>query len=178
MHQKDIERQYDEDLSIDTEALDVEWALQPQLFQKYSRMKALAAKTAKRMHERVKTTRSELVLKAGRGGADLIGVNPTGPNVDAWVRAHPEYRKAKERQIQAEFILDLLDGGVFAFHQRKAALENLVLLMNQEYFAKPKEPRNLPEEIRFSEKAQQALHKAVVEKSKKAAAKRRTVTRA
>jgi len=159
---------YERELTIDTEALDVEWLEQPKLFMKYSRKKAKALLRAKRTHEKLKTIRSELIMQAHSGGKKLIGCTPTGPTVDAWVRAHPDYIEAKEEQITAEFEADILDAAVFAFHQRKAALENLVILHGQQYFAGPRVPRNLTEEYaQAREKARDRAADAAARHDKK-----------
>lgn len=143
---------YEQELTIDTEALDVEWLEQPKLFMKYSRKKARALLDAKKAQERLKTVRSELVMDA-HSGAMGKDVKVTKDSVDAWVRSQSEYVEAKEEQIQMEFEADIYDAAVFAFHQRKAALENLVTLHGQQYFAGPHVPRNLSEEYAKSRNA-------------------------
>jgi len=137
---------FEEDIQIDPNALDVEWLNQSDLFLKYSAASAEADRVAKRAHETVKTIRSELRLEAAEGGEDLIGCKPTTDNVDAWVRTQDTYKKAKEDFHKREYEADILRGAVFAMRQRKDALEALVRLHGQNYFSGPTEPRNLSEE--------------------------------
>lgn len=137
---------FEEDILIDESALDVEWLNQSDLFFKYSAALAEADRIAKRAHENLKTIRSELRLEAAEGGEDLIGTKPTADNVDAWVRIQDTYKKAKEDFHKREYEADILRGAVFAMRQRKDALENLVRLHGQSYFAGPTEPRNLSDE--------------------------------
>jgi len=130
--------EYKQDLKIDTEALEFEWRDQSELFMKYSELSALAKKTAKKIIERTKILRSELILEARQSGEAK-----NASQEEAYYRGKPDYQKAIELQIEAEFEADILDGAVFAFHQRKTALENLVRLAAQSYFATPEVPRDL-----------------------------------
>lgn len=165
--------EFENDVKIDPGQLDVEWLEQSMLFRKYSDLKAEASKAAKMAHEHLKTVRSELRLEAAEGGKELLGVKDTNDNIDAWVRSHPRYKEAKQEQIEAEFEYEMLDGAVFAFHQRKAALENLVSLLNANYFAKPREPRDIEQEYSVVEQARNKTRKRASEKAKRVSRKRR-----
>lgn len=139
---------YEEDLAIDSQALDVEWLKQPQLLMKYSIASAQAEKKAKQAHERVKLVRSELIKKATRNPKKYLdeGVKPTAPNIEAFYREHPDHINAKDELIEAEYQAAIIRSAVFAFNQRRVALEELVRLHGMQYFAGPKEPRDLSKE--------------------------------
>lgn len=140
--------EYEKDLRIDPDNLDLEWLDQPTRFRKYSEMLADADMEVKRAHEKLKTVRSELVLEVNNS-PELAGVKKaTAPVVEAYYRTHEDYVGAKEAWMGAEHEADLLRVAVFAFNQRKAALENLVRLNGQDYFAAPSAPKELGDKMR------------------------------
>ena len=151
---------FDADIEINPQFLDAEWMDQARRYMKYSRAAAKANKRARQSEERVKTIRSELVNKpkqtdAGKNAATL----------EAYYRTNESYKKAKTTWIDSQFEADLLNGAVFAFQNRKSALENLVKLHGQEYFSTPSEPRDLPESAaRFNELKQQSARSKIKER--------------
>jgi hypothetical protein len=141
----DKEINYEDELRINADALDIEWLEHPERFAKYSRLAAIAERKAKRASERVKSFRSELILKANLNPEETLGVGikATDAKIEAYYRNHKEYKLLKEELHEAEYELSILQGAVSAFHQRKASLENLVRLIGLNYNAVPTEPRNL-----------------------------------
>lgn len=143
-------RNYDEDLTIDPDALDVEWLRQPQLYFDYARQSAEAEDALKRAEQSMKVIRSELVLEASDPDSGVLGkgIKPTAPTVEAYYRNHPKHQAAKERFFKASFEAEMLRNAVFAFTQRKVALENMVRLHGSGYFSGPSEPRDIGDEYR------------------------------
>jgi len=141
---------YEKDMYIDVTALDVEWTEQAELTMRYGRLWAEAQAVSDRAEEQVKLTRSELVLKANKNPDDAlgIGIKPTDSKVEAYYRTHEDYLDVKDEAIEASKQLNLISiaKNEIAF-TRKAALENLVILNGQQYFAGPKVPRNLKMEV-------------------------------
>lgn len=125
---------FDEDLSIDALALDLEWIGQPVLFYKYS--EALAR--ARKAKDEAKT--AYIVARAwARKELTDKGQKTTEATVEelaAQTTAMADYQEAC-------YVEDLLDGAVKSMNQRKVALENLVELLKMQYFSSPKEPRDL-----------------------------------
>ena len=154
---------YEEDLRIDPENLDVEWLEQPHVFMKYAEECAHADAEAKRKEEKVKIVRSELVLEINEE-PELLGedVKPTKDNVEAYVRTNKKHKMAKKEYIEAQHRADVLRTTISAFHQRKLALENLVRLQAQGYVAGPTEPRDLGIEY-----GKNAKHRRASERIKK-----------
>ena len=139
---------YEKDLKIDLDALDVEWAEQASLALKYA--KHLTNKKAKvaKLEERKKTKRSELIVEANANPFKLLNKkSPNAGDIEAYYRTNSEYKaiieELLEEQEEAEFV-------ELAFQEiawtRKKELENLVILHGQQYFAGPKIPRNLSQE--------------------------------
>lgn len=139
---------YQEDVIIDVEALDVEWAEQADLFGRYAEQLADANKEVNRLAQKEKVIRSKLILEANSNPSVMgEGIKPTGGNVEAYFRTHEDHIEVKEDLINAIYEQNILEGAVSGMRQRKGSLENLVILHGQHYFAGPVEPRNLNVEI-------------------------------
>ena len=123
---------YEHDLEIDQFNLDREWVQQPNLFMKYSQAAAEADAEVKQLHEKLKVLRSELILESRtEGGAKNANEQ------EAYYRTKPAFKKLKQKLIESEHEAQILQSTVFAFQQRKQALENLVKLHGQQYFSDP-----------------------------------------
>ena len=142
---------YEEDLAIDPDALDVEWLDHPARFMRYAEACAKAKKKLDESHERVKVVRSKLVkrIKEQEGG--------TAQEIEAKYRNSPRHKKAKQAMINAEYQFNVLSNAVSAMHARRSALENLVRLHGQSYFAGPQEPRDLS--LEFGKQAREVRRK-------------------
>jgi hypothetical protein len=141
---------YERDMAIDVTALDVEWTEQAELAMKYGRLWADAQDAASRAEEQVKYVRSKLILKATKHPEDCLGkgINPTDTKVESYYRTHPEYIAAKDDWLDKVNEANLLSiaKNEISF-TRKSALENLVTLHGQQYFASPNVPRNIKEAV-------------------------------
>jgi len=139
---------YERDTRIDVDALDTEWADQADLARKYAKHLTNTKAEVSRLEERKKTKRSELIVKANKNPLELLNKkSPNAGDIEAYYRTDREYI-----QIVKELI-DLQEEAEFeelAFQEiawtRKKALENLVTLHGQQYFAGPKVPRDLSKE--------------------------------
>lgn len=136
---------YEEELTIDPDALDMEWLEQPKLFMKYSKAHADAAATVRELEEKLKVIRSDIILRNQKKGGDI---KTTKDNLEAMYRVDALHEQTKREWVRASHRADILDGAVYAFHQRKAALEHLVILHGQNYFAGPRVPRDLAAVVR------------------------------
>jgi hypothetical protein len=140
---------YIKDMEIDENALDVEWLNQPELARKYGKHLTELNQIMLKADEKVKTIRSELILKANEIDSEQVfnKKKPTMADIEAYYRTQPEYIEAKEAYLKAkeeyEYAEVITNEVRFT---RKNALEQLVLLYNGNYFAGPSVPRNLSEE--------------------------------
>jgi len=136
---------FKDDIRIDQDRLDVEWLRQADLVYEYGEALAEAKDYTRRCHQKVKLTRSELVLKAKKGLAeDIIGVKKPSDSVcEAYYRTHPDYVEAVEDQLQAQKEEDQLQQAMFAIQSRRTSLEHLVRLLQQEYFTGPVDSHDL-----------------------------------
>lgn len=142
----------DNDLPIDVSQLDVEWLSQDTVFRKYGNALADAQKRVKQASEKVKTTRSELILEANEDPSCMgDNVKPTGPNIEAYYRQDKNYKEAKQEFIEAEYERDILDTAKSSAFGRSFALQELTKLALMGWFASPTEPKELKELIRLAE---------------------------
>lgn len=145
---------YEEDIRIDDSALDLEWLEQASLAMKYGRHYAICRKRLTEAEEKIKITRAELIAEAN---ADPVGCcnkdKPNAADIEAYYRNNKRHKEAKENWVTAQFELDMAEIAKNEIsYTRKVALENLVRLHGQQYFAGPKIPRDLNWERQEHEK--------------------------
>lgn len=130
---------YEKDIKIDETALDVEWLHQPRLALKYGMHYAECYKKVQQIEESIKVCRAELTKEAN----EKLD-KPTAPNVESYYRTHPRHIALKQEWIEATYELNIADAAKKEIgNSRKLALENLVRLNGQNYFASPTMPRDL-----------------------------------
>jgi hypothetical protein len=136
---------YEKDMRIDESSLDVEWLEQAELAIKYGQIWAEAHKKLLEADEKIKIIKAELIKKVNKNPKDTIGKDkPTDSDKEAYYRTHPQHIKAVQEFIDAQYEYDMV--GVAkneVSFTRKSALENLVTLFGQSYFAGPSVPRNI-----------------------------------
>lgn len=160
---------YERDISIDESALDVEWLEQAQLGLKYGRFIARLHKKVTLADEKKKTVRSELIMEANKFPVKCCGKDkPNAADIEAYYRNHPDYKEAVQNLIDAQYEAEY---GEVAKNEicwtRKAALENLVKLHGQMYFAGPKVPRDLSKEFETRKKQELSNEKVTMKRKEK-----------
>lgn len=143
---KEPEFDYDSDMEIDLNYLHLECQNHSVLFIKYAREAARTKREASFAEEKVKTKRSQLI-KAANEDPDTVlgkGIKATAPNVEAYYRNDPEYKRLKKEWIEAVYHSDIATNCVFGMQGRKSMLELEVKLHGQQYYSTP-EVENLSE---------------------------------
>jgi hypothetical protein len=159
---------YENDIRIDETALDVEWLEQPSLMMKYTNHQATTAKAEEEAKEELELVKAELD-KAIRSNPDRYDIDKiTEAVVIATITIHKDYQKASTAVIEAKYENNIAKGAVKAFDARKDALENLVRLHGQQYFAGPKVPRDLSFEAqqKHNQKKSDSVVKTMTRKNK------------
>ncbi len=134
---------YEQDIQIDESALDVEWLEQARKMMVYTRKQAETQRDEELAREAYELLEAELDKKI-RTSPSQYGIEKiTESAVKSAIATDEEYIEAKQAHIEAKFQNNIAKGAVKAFEQRKEALENLVRLNGQNYFAGPKVPRDL-----------------------------------
>jgi hypothetical protein len=149
------------DKVIDPDALDIAWIEQSDLYYKYSEAynSALEKKNElkleiERYKENVDIIKAELDLMIRKAPEEfnLTGKVTEGA-ISSTILTHKDYQSAVEEYYgirkdfnEAQHEANQLYSCVATMEQRKTALENLVRLLNQQYFSTPDEPRDLAHE--------------------------------
>jgi len=145
---------YERDIRIDETALDVEWLEQASLAIRYGRYWVDCKRRLIEAEEKMKVIRAELVKRANSDPMKFCNKDkPNAADIEAYYRNHPRHKAAKEEWITAQYEADMAEiaKNEISF-TRKVALENLVKLHGQQYFAGPKIPRDLAWERKESQK--------------------------
>lgn len=136
---------YEQDIRIDETALDVEWLEQASLALKYGRHWAIRKRRLTEAEEKIKVIRAELIAEANADPVKCCKKDkPNAADIEAYYRNHTRHKEAKDEWVKAQYELDMAEiaKNEISF-TRKAALENLVRLHGQQYFAGPSIPRDL-----------------------------------
>lgn len=142
-----MELNYETDIEIDGQSLDKEWLTQPSLFMRYSRELADAKERMSRASEKLDITKAD----AGNAAREKFAAENIKTTVDMVRDAAQKDKNVKadtDALIKAEHEVNILTSAVRAFDHRKAALEGLVTLHGQNYFAGPSVPHDIGREFR------------------------------
>lgn len=138
--------EFERDLQIDIENLDVEATLQPELFFKYATMAKEARENFDMAKMGLSVIEAELARKVREEPRAFGVAKITEASIKEAVLVHPRYRAAYENMVQTKSEADLLNKAQEAMDQRKRMLELLVQLHGREYFAGPSVPHT-PEQF-------------------------------
>jgi hypothetical protein len=135
---------YEKDMQIDESALDVEWLDQASLMMKYARNAANTRRDMDQAKEALDYVKARLDSEI-RTDPDKFGITAkvTEATILNTILNQQDYKNANTRFIEAKYEADIAQGAVRAVDARKDALENLVRLHGQQYFAGPKVQRDL-----------------------------------
>jgi hypothetical protein len=136
---------YKKDLEIDPDAIDIEWLGQAELAMRYVKHYSECRKRLTLAEEKIKIIRAELIQKANSDPMRYCKKDkPNAADIEAYYRNHPSHKAAKDEWVEAQYEFTMAEGAKNEFSfTRKAALEALVTLHGQQYFAGPSIPRNL-----------------------------------
>lgn len=137
------ETNYESDISINPESLDVEWTRQAQTFFKYAELTAKARDVMDRAKERLDVLMADLGLKIRSNPAAHRLEKVTEGAIQSTIMLKSEYTEATKKLADLRYEYEVLSAAVRALDQKKSALENLVRLQGQNYFAGPSVPRDV-----------------------------------
>ena len=152
---------YEADIKIEEGCLDVEWIGQAELMLKYGKHAAEMKRNLDRAKEKLELTKSELDRAVRTSPEDFDLEKVTDKAIDALIPTLQEYKEASKEYLNAKFESDVAFAAVKSFEQRKDALENLVRLHGQQYFAGPKIPRDLQSEVEKRENRTREVNKKI-----------------
>ena len=136
---------YENDIQIRQDELEMEWLDQPSLMFKYAKNAAEMRRLLDLSKEKLDLAKAE-IDKEIRTNPEKFGIEKITETVVAnSMLATFKYKKANEEFLNAKYEVDVAQAAVVAMSQRKDALENLVRLHGQQYFAGPKVPHDISE---------------------------------
>lgn len=151
---------YLEDLKIDESALDIEWLEQPELMFTYAKEAAEKMKLRDLAKEKVDFTYAVIEKDVRENPKNYDLEKTTEGAIRSAVLTSDDYTESVEEYHSAKYEYELAKGAVTAIDSRKIALENLVKLHGQSYFAGPKVPRDISQ-IRKSGKNKQSINRRI-----------------
>ena len=155
---------YEKDVRIGETALDIEWLEQPTLMRKYTKHLAEMQKVEDTTKIEMELIWAELDIKIRKNPEEFGLTKITETAIKNNILILDEYKEVNEAYIDAVFEKNIAKGVVNSISQKKDALENLVKLYGQSYFAGPSIPRNLTEKV--EEKQKKANLKIRMERKK------------
>jgi len=144
---------YLKNVQIDESALDVEWLQQASLTFQYGKNRAFTKKILEKKKERLALCSAELTQAIHKNPAQFQIEKVTVAAVNAAILQNDGFQDANNIVIEAIYDNDIAGAACDAISSKKSALENLVKLHGQNYFAGPSIPRDLSEEWISKEKA-------------------------
>ena len=150
------------DVSIESDALDIEWVRQPQIYMKWAEKAAEDDDEARQAKENMEFVASKLDKKY-RASLEKVTENI----ILARIKGDQEYQDALAEYNDALYQADICKFVVKSLDHKKTALENLVRMWIGSYFSGPREPRDLKKEIgmkdavedQFRDKARKEMEK-------------------
>lgn len=159
--------EYEKDVTIDENALDIEWLEQAKLTLKYSAIKAKASFAVDEAKANIDMVKAELDKEIRNNPDDFEIPKVTESAIQAAIAVHPDFKEAQKEYHDAQYEYNMAWGAVNAIQDKKAALENLVRLHGQNYFAGPAVPRNLSKEWEDKQRQKKIDKKVKIKRRKK-----------
>lgn len=157
---------YERDITINQDALDVEWLEQPRLMMRYGRYLAEAELELANAKQALDIKRAELDKNIRMNPSNYDIEKVTEAAVSNAILGDAGYKSTVEEFNQCQYEYTMVKNAVKAFEHKKDALENLVRLFGQQYFAGPSVPRDLSKEYQ-KQQEQKKSDRKVAEKMKR-----------
>jgi len=158
---------YEKNIHIDEDALDLEWLDQPKHFIEIAKKAAEAQYDLDQSKAAFDVICSELEMDIRSNPANYKIEKVTEAAISAALKQTQKHKDALQELNEAKRDAAILQGAVRAFDQRKSALENMVRLHGQSYFAGPKVPRNLGEERQLKEAKTNRTNEKIISRIKR-----------
>lgn len=131
---------YEKEIVIDENRLELEWKKQSQNYLTISKEAAHADTEAKRSKENLEVVKAELYLSI-RKQMEEEGEKVTEAILDSKIKRHESYKDAMSQYLNDNHAAQILKSAVQAFDHKKSALENLVKLKLAGYYSEPKDSK-------------------------------------
>lgn len=135
---KENDFNFENDIAIDLDDLHTEWRTHSSTRYKYATEVSHLDRVLKKIGEEIATVKARLVRKCKEENAKA-----TVQQIDAFCIENEMYIVVREKQLDAEYELNMAKNALKAFDDRKSALENEVRLWIANYFSAPTEERQI-----------------------------------
>lgn len=142
-----VEKLSEQLVEIDPDKLDQEWLNHPKKFLHWAERLADARKEYVRLKARLEVVDAELDRDIRQSPENFKLEKITEASVTNTIILQSAHHIALKRLNQTKHEMDVLQVAVDALSDRKKALENLVVLWSQSYFASPKAPTQKSKEL-------------------------------
>jgi len=148
--------EYQKDLHVDSDILDILWVRQPHLYMKYSEAAAEANDVVRKKKNDLEVIDAKLDQEI-RISLEGESKKITEGGVKALIMADDRHTKALIDYNDAIYQSELCQSAVKAMETKKHSLQALVQLCLSGYSAMPKVPRNVKEELKKISKEEELL---------------------
>jgi len=152
---------FKDELEIDHNALDIEWLEQPKRFFEVAEQAAEAKRDVERAKLALEVAEAELDNDIRTNPATYGIAKITEGAIKSAIAVSAKYQDASNAYADAQYNNNMLQSAVAAWDQRKRALENLVYLHGQSYFAGPSVPRDI--NAQMVAKGDRSMRRRVIE---------------
>lgn len=136
--------EYNKDLKIDFDQLDLNWRDHSTNYMKWSEKWVNAVAYRDHIKESLEVLKAELDGKYRKELYEIEGKKPTEASITAAITADEEYKTVQQTLLDANEAANLMAAAKVAFEHRKKALEGLTQLWVGGYFSNP----NIPSEVK------------------------------
>lgn len=133
-----MERNYKNDLQIDTSDLEGEWTEQPSHYMYYAEQHADAVLLKDRRKQRLEVVFAELDTEYRKKWERISDQKMTEQAIKSKIYTDDRYKKAQRLLNKATHDVNILASAKTAFEHRKKALENHVTLLVTGFHSEPK----------------------------------------
>lgn len=158
-----MSRNYDEDLRIDRDQLEIEWEKQPMIYFYWAQKEAEALEAKDRASQKLNIVQAEMDAKIRANPSQYgLGEKTTETAIKNILTNSKEYREAENELIEKNKIVRVLNAAVIAFDHKKKALTKLSDLWLGSYWASNGgAPKEMKEDInkRKGEEIRKGLNK-------------------
>lgn len=122
------------DLEIDDSNIEQDWIELPGLLYKYGQALAKAEQEVNDCEEKIKTSRSQLILEISDKPKAFGLEKTTAQSIEACYRIQPEYTNLKKKLNKLTHEVSSIRNVVYSLNAKRTALESLTKLLLQEYY--------------------------------------------
>ena len=151
MNENDLKTDFNNDVAIEPDALDLCWIFQPKYYAKWAELSADADKIVRDKKEQLDKISAEIDLEI-RASAEGTSQKLTENLIRNKVITDKRYIVAQVELNDAIYNANICSAAVKSLDHRKTALENLVRLWAGSYFAGPREPRDITQQYQSQKK--------------------------